>query len=255
MSEKPAASSACVVPAQLCIGMYVQLDLAWTEHPFTFSSFKIKNLEQIATLQSLGLTTLRYNPAKSDNEPLAVPINPLREPVPNKSHVNDAMYQAKRERIERLLAQQARVAGSEREFVSSARCVKSINQNLFAKPEQARKEAETLVQTMADSMLTESDIAINLMKDQIGGEDVYFHSLNVTMLSMMLAKELKAPSEAIRQMGMGPCFTTLASTIFRTASYARRRHSPIPSCLCSSNTVPTALRPDANWVCPLRRWR
>ncbi|MBK6293657.1 MAG: HD domain-containing protein [Rhodoferax sp.] len=55
-------------------------------------------------------------------------------------------------------------------------------------------------------MLTESDIAINLMKDKPGGEDVYFHSLNVTLLSMMLAKELKAPPEAIRLIGMGAMF-------------------------------------------------
>ena len=55
-------------------------------------------------------------------------------------------------------------------------------------------------------MLTDSDIAINLMKDQVGGEDVYLHSLNVTLLSMMLAKELKAPRSAIRLLGIGAMF-------------------------------------------------
>ena len=32
-----------LTPEQLCIGVYVHLDLAWSEHPFTFSSFRIKN--------------------------------------------------------------------------------------------------------------------------------------------------------------------------------------------------------------------
>jgi putative nucleotidyltransferase with HDIG domain len=198
------SNSGYVTPAQLCIGMYVQLDLSWTEHPFTFSSFKIKNLEQIVTLQALGLERIQYKPAKSDSEPLKVPKDFASPPA--KPPDDGPLYLAKRARIERLLSQQARIAACEREFVSSARAVKSINQNLFAKPEQARKEAETLVQAIADSMLTESDIAINLMKDQVGGEDVYFHSLNVTLLSMMLAKELKAPAEAIRLMGMGAMF-------------------------------------------------
>lgn len=204
MSEK--TTDNYIAPSQLCVGLHVQLDLPWTEHPFTFSSFKIKSLEQIVTLQALGLTRIRYSKAKSDGEPLAVPKGIPAEPTPPASHEGDPLYQAKRARVERLLAQQARVAKCEREFLSSARAVKSINQNLFAKPADARQEAADLVDGIADSMLTESDIAINLMKDKAGGEDVYFHSLNVTLLSMMLAKELKAPREAIRLIGMGAMF-------------------------------------------------
>ena len=206
MSEILSHNAAYITPAQLCVGLHVHLDLAWTEHPFTFSSFKIKSLDQIVALQSLGLTRIRYTSAKSDGEPLKLPPGPAPEPLPVQSHEDDPLYQAKRARVERLLAQQTRVAACEREFLSSARAVKSINQNLFAKPEQARLETERLVGAIADSMLTESDIAINLMKDKTGGEEVYFHSLNVTLLSMMLAKELKAPSAAIRLLGMGAMF-------------------------------------------------
>ena len=208
MSDNPSPNATHLTPAQLCIGLHVHLDLPWTEHPFTFSSFKIKNLEQISTLQSLGLTRIRYTAAKSDGEPLPRPAGaaPAPAPAPAMSHDDDPIYQAKRARVERLVAQQARVAACEREFLSSTRAVRSINQNLFAKPEQARQEAETLVQAIADSLLTESDIAINLMKDKVGGEEVYFHSLNVTLLSMMLGKELKAPPAAIRLLGMGAMF-------------------------------------------------
>jgi putative nucleotidyltransferase with HDIG domain len=206
MATKPTPTSAHVTPERLCVGMYVQLDLPWTDHPFTFSSFKIKSLDQIETLQSLGLLTIQYNPSKSDSEPL----QPSAEPVPiqpaPKSHDGDPLYMAKQERVQRLMAQQARVAAGERELLTSARAIKSINQNVFANPEQAREDAQTLVQGISDSMMTDADIAINLMKDQIGGEDVYFHSLNVTLLSMMLAKELKAPANVIRLLGLGAIF-------------------------------------------------
>lgn len=206
MIDNPASNVSYVTPAQLCIGLHVHLDLPWTEHPFSFSSFKIKSHDQIGTLQSLGLTRIRYTPAKSDDKPLQIPAGAAPEPPSAQPNDDGPLYQAKRARVERLVAQQARVAICEREFLSSARAVKSINQNLFAKPERAREEAETLVQAIADSMLTESDIAINLMKDKTGGEEVYFHSLNVTLLSMMLAKELKAPREAIRLIGLGAMF-------------------------------------------------
>jgi hypothetical protein len=73
MSEKSPSSDTFISPAQLCVGLHVHLDLPWTDHPFTFSSFKIKNLEQIVTLQSLGLTRIRYNRVKSDGQSLAPP--------------------------------------------------------------------------------------------------------------------------------------------------------------------------------------
>jgi putative nucleotidyltransferase with HDIG domain len=194
-----------ISPAQLTIGLHVHLDLPWTQHPFSFSSFKIKTLEQILTLQSLGLERIRFSPAKSDGPPLLLPAEspPMPPPlVPD----DDAAYQAKRARIERLLAQQQRAAACEREFLSAARALKAMMQNVFSRPEQAREEGLALIKTMADSMLTDADLAINLMKDKIGGEETYHHALNVTLLAMMLAKELKAPSEAIRVMGVGALF-------------------------------------------------
>ena len=39
----------------LRIGLYVELDLKWFEHPFAFSAFRIRSEEQIRTIRSLGL--------------------------------------------------------------------------------------------------------------------------------------------------------------------------------------------------------
>lgn len=206
MSEQAKPTRAYVDPAQLCIGLYVHIELPWTEHPFTFSSFKITTREQIATLQSLGLTSIQYNPAKSDSEPLANSAAVTARATVSESRPEASVNQVKRARIERLLSQQTRALACAQEFESTANTMKSINSNALSNPEQARKQAESLVQSMAESMLTDSDVTINLMKDQIGSEEVYFHSLNVTLLSMMLAKEMRAPKEAIRQMGMGSMF-------------------------------------------------
>jgi putative nucleotidyltransferase with HDIG domain len=69
-----------------------------------------------------------------------------------------------------------------------------------------RQQADELVKSMADSMLMDADIAIRLMADKIGNEDAYFHSLNVTLLSMMLAKEMKAPLAGIQLLGLASLF-------------------------------------------------
>ena len=191
-----------VSPDQLCIGLYVHLDLAWSEHPFTFSSFKIKSLEQVAAIQALGLMKIRYSPERSDGAPLPEPTEPSPPPPPA-APPDEAAMRIKRERLERMAAQQAKVAASERALLSNSRAVKSINQNLFAKPKQAYEEAGTLISGIADSMLVDADVAIQLMADKVGGDDVYIHSLNVALLAMILARELKAPPAAIRLLGLG----------------------------------------------------
>lgn len=194
-----------IAPSQLCIGLHVHLDLSWMQHPFTFSSFKIKSLDQIATIQGLGLDRIRYTPTKSDSEPLPPPA--AGEAQPAVPHAEDPeALRAKQERVQRLVTQHAKVDACEREFQSATKTIKSINQNLFAKPEEVHREADALVKSIVDSMLSDTDVAIMLMSDKLAGEDVYYHSLNVMLLSLMLAKELKAPPEAARLMGMGALF-------------------------------------------------
>ena len=179
-----------ITPEQLCIGLFVHLDLSWTQHPFTFSSFKIKSLDQIATIQSLGLTQVRYSPEKSDGPPLPPPpadTPPSPPPLASPLRETDPAFAAKRERMARLQAQRDRAAACEKELLSAAKTVKSINKDVFAKPEEVRESAKTLIAGMAASMLVDADVSIQLMADKVGDEDVYYHSLNVSILSMMLA--------------------------------------------------------------------
>lgn len=199
-----------VQPSQLCIGLYVHLDLSWTQHPFTFSSFKIRSSEQIATIQSLGLTRIRYNPDKSDTPPLPaseLPTTaPTTLPAPLPAAESDPMAAVHRERLERLAQQRAKAKACEAQLVNAARTIKSINQNVFAKPTEVKESAQALIDGMAASMMVEADVSIQLMSDKVGGEEVYHHSLNVCLLSMMLAKELQAPAPVVRQVGIAALF-------------------------------------------------
>ncbi len=200
MSAPSTAKDHFITPSQLCVGLHVHLDLPWTEHPFTFSSFKIKTLDQVAAIQTLGLDRIRYAPDKSEAEPLAATGAP---PVPAPTQVDETAHRAKLERLERVAAHHARVVACERQLVSNARLIKSINQNLFARPVEAGQEAARLVDEIAQSMLVESDLTVHLVADKVGGEDVYVHALNVALMSMLLAKELKAPAAAVRLIGLG----------------------------------------------------
>lgn len=233
-----------VTPTQLCIGLYVHLDLSWSEHPFAFSSFKIKNVEQINTLRSLGLQRIRYSPSRSDvslpaldsaqaAEPVAATASTLPLPI---SSARPLGVQQKRTGDDRQAAHRARVAECERALVQNARIARSVAQNLRSEPSVVKEEASHLINSMADSMLLDADIAIHLMADRINGEAVYQHALNVSLLSMMLAREMRMPSESLRAVGLGALFhdAGLAPGI------SEPQHGPRGCELCAPLSLPQA---------------
>jgi len=193
---------------QLRIGLYVFLDLSWFEHPFAFSHFKIKSEEQIRTIRGLGLKRVRYDPALSDRPPPAESLQPTTaeaaagEPSP---FIVQAL-EAKRAMMERIKVQREAAARIESAFVNTAKTVREVEKNLFSQPAETIRQATRLVEQIADSILCAPELALHVMGDKMGGEELYFHSLNVTMLSMMMARDIRLPQEVVGTLGMGALF-------------------------------------------------
>ena len=52
---------------QLRVGMFIELDMGWMNHPFPVSSFRLSSLGQIHVLRMMGLKQVRYVPARSSS--------------------------------------------------------------------------------------------------------------------------------------------------------------------------------------------
>lgn len=193
---------------QLRIGLYIYLDLGWVDHPFAFSHFKIKSEEQIQTIRGLGLQQLRYNPSLSDPphpSPAALPATQAPSPQAISEHIAHAQ-EAKRAMVERIKVQREAAMRIENAFVNTAKTVRDIEKNLFAQPAKSVQQATQLVTQITDSLLCAPELAIHVMGDKLGGEELYFHSLNVTMLAMMIARDIRLPPEVMSALGMGALF-------------------------------------------------
>lgn len=196
---------------QLRVGLYVHLDLKWFEHPFAFSHFKIKDEDQIQVLRGLGLRKVRISPALSDPGTLPGPAAGddvaggaaatagAQAPSPALS----SMQQAKRAMVERVNQQREQAGQIEKAFLDAARTIRSIETNLFSKPAASVAQASQLVTQIVDSILCAPELAIHVMGDKVGGDELYLHSLNVTMLSMMIARDIQLPHAVISLLGMG----------------------------------------------------
>lgn len=202
MSDKP-----YITLDQLQVGLYVELDLKWFEHPFAFSQFKIKSEAQLKTLRSLGLLRIRYDPALSDVAPIPAQADAAEHVeiaiVPEPGLPLSPEMQAKHALMERIKAQRAAATRIEQAFVNSAKAIRDIEKNLFAQPVESLKKANELITSIVDSILCAPELAIHVMGDKTGGEELYYHSLNVTMLSMMIARDIKLPQELASALAMG----------------------------------------------------
>ncbi|HMN74802.1 MAG TPA: DUF3391 domain-containing protein [Burkholderiaceae bacterium] len=82
MSENASQHFAAV--GELRVGMFIHLKGGWLAHPFPLSNFKISSPQQIATIRSLGLKTVRWSPEKSDLD-TAPETSDFADRVPAKS--------------------------------------------------------------------------------------------------------------------------------------------------------------------------
>lgn len=195
-------------PEQLCVGLYIHLDLSWMEHSFTFSNFKIKDDKQLAEVRALQLKRVRYDPARSDCKPLppapATSANapqPLR-PTPQPSPEELAAQQAKQARVEKLRAVRQNLLELDKKLEKASQTAKNITRNLRNQPHETRVQAQALVDEMVTVMLGDENVVMHALNGK-GGDDGYFHALNVTVLSVMLARVLQLSREDSLLLGLG----------------------------------------------------
>ena len=214
---------------QLQVGVYVYLDVGWMQHPFSFNNFKIRDEAQLKTIRELGLKLVRWDPARSDLKPLAkgagsavappeqaAPVAAVQDAAQDAAHAAEhstehaaaqaAMMADKRARIQALTEHREKIAMVEQAFTSAASVVRSIGKTIYSQPAKTIAEAGQLVGDMVDALLVAPDLAIQVMAEKPGAEDVYFHSLNVSVLAMIVARELNLPADVVKLVGIGSLF-------------------------------------------------
>jgi putative nucleotidyltransferase with HDIG domain len=210
---------------QVCIGMFIKLDLSWFQHSFPMSSFKITNEQQIKELKALKLKHIRYVPEKTElavlrseardaphaaNEPFTgTTVKESAEEAQASLQVFDSIIEAKKARFEKLQKQREEIERCEAKFVQAATVVRNINKFIFSKPKETLQEASKLIDSIADIFLNGNDAIMHLIQQKEGSEELYFHSLNVSVLAMMLAHEMKCSEEQIKIIGIAALFHDL----------------------------------------------
>jgi putative nucleotidyltransferase with HDIG domain len=214
-------------------GVFIRLDQKWFEHPFLFSSFRISNPDQIRTLMELGISDVSWDPEKSDVQPLPPKQAQTHEQKKAGPQTQPAgpdtakLWAVKRERIARLRLRREKNEECEKQFQKSVTEVKGVMQNIEAGSRDAFEESDRLMQSIAASLMPEKEAALQLMNAKFGQENVFYHSLNVAVLSMMLGREFGLDSDMMRLLGLGALFHDIGKSripkkvLYKTAPLTR----------------------------------
>jgi putative nucleotidyltransferase with HDIG domain len=175
------------------------------QHPFALSSFKIKDEGQIKTLQGMGLERIRFDPMRSDavllpyGAPHQASPGERRGQPPQNSAASDAVTEKNQ-----LLHHAIR--NCEKKFTRATKTAREIIKTLTMHPEQATDSARQLVDEMVAEIVANDDVIIQAMDGNRLGDETYYHPLNVTVLSLMMAKSLAIPPEEAKLLGLAALF-------------------------------------------------
>ncbi|MDX1694471.1 MAG: DUF3391 domain-containing protein [Ketobacteraceae bacterium] len=202
-------------PDQVQKGMYIELPIPWKDNPFLMRKFKIHFDYQINIIRDMTLDHILYYPGKSDSAPLETNESPAREPDNNENQETareEAKEQRRKlewekaERTQKMQEYRSNLQKTEKEFGKSLAIVKDVMGKMTNRPLNAISEASELINSMTDTILGANDLVLHLMTDEAEGESLYYHSLNVTVLSLMIAKAAGLEQNEARSLGMGAMF-------------------------------------------------
>lgn len=189
-------------------GLHIRLPVKWNEHPFLFNSFKLKSQDQINLIKHIGIQHVYIDPSQSDTTPLP-PAEKVEASEEDSKEIDleaQKMWEEKQDRIDRLNSYRRRVINCEKEFERSLSQLRSVMSKIRNRPESAVDEAGLMVDDIVEKLLSDDQVTLHLMNGKSEFEDIYFHSLNVSILSMMIAKNKGYSAEQIKSVAFGALF-------------------------------------------------
>lgn len=194
---------------RLQVGIYIKLPLKWGEHPFLMSSFKLKSEQQISLIKKLGLSHVIAFPEKSDSAPLPEPNEPPEIGTPPSAELQEFkqdLEKDKSKRIDELKDYRRNIKKTEKEFERSLSQVRALMAKVNSRPLNAVQEGSELIDSIAEQLINSDNAILHLMDDKKDGDSMYYHALNVSVLSMILAKACQLNPAEIRLVGLGALF-------------------------------------------------
>lgn len=191
-------------PAQLTVGMFVDLNCSWFKHPFANKRFQITTEQQLAIIRGLGLRSVLVDVALSDPESLGLGVEghaditgdetasetaPPSEstlPPPTVTRYQEGLQQAD------IVYRQTLAQGSD----------------ALADIKNGSDTGLTVAKDMINGLteLIMADNTSSAMASLLGAQDVtdkeVLHAMNVAVLAMLLGRQFDLSQDEVKILGI-----------------------------------------------------
>ena len=203
-SQQSNAGIRSLEPAQLTVGMFVDLNCSWFKHPFANKRFQITTEQQLAIIRGLGLRSVLVDVALSDPESLglgteehadliqnetasqAAPPSESTLPPPAVTRYQEGLQQAD------MVYRQTLAQGSD----------------ALADIKNGSDTGLTVAKDMINGLteLIMADDTSSAMGSLLGAQDVtdkeVLHAMNVAVLSMLLGRQFDLSQDEVKILGI-----------------------------------------------------
>lgn len=190
-------------------GLFVHLDLGWTEHPFPLNRFKITSSSQIDQMEALGLRQVRVLTGLSDADVIDELLRPqtgasglaelpVPQLTPEEAHVMAVAVARRRQVAE----QHAALLRCERQFGEAASAWKQIDSLTESDPQAAHQVACQAVRGFVGQIGAAHESHIRLLSET-ATDSASLHAVNVTVLSLLLGLSMRVDAQCLEDIGVG----------------------------------------------------
>jgi HD-GYP domain-containing protein (c-di-GMP phosphodiesterase class II) len=201
---------------QLRPGVFIRLEgIPWYRHPFLMSSFRIKDEEQIETLRSLGLEYVVCILGRCSIPPIEKKkVRPKAKPSGNESSdINDEMFALKKKRMERLKEKRDRIQRTEHYYSTSIHEIENLMQSINRGNSQYIEEARRFSKELSGYFSKDSESILHVLNFYDSNVDnLYYHSLNTTVVSLILGKSCGLDEKDLHDLSFGALFHDLGKS-------------------------------------------
>ncbi len=170
-------------------------------------------------IRHLGVKFVYFNPEQSDAAPL--PVNQIQMDSTTSNESLDLetqkLWQEKQKRIEKLSAYRRRVIQCEKEFERSLARMRSVMTKIRNRPTAAVDEAQLLIEDIVEKLMCDDNVTLHLMNGKNEFEDIYFHSLNVAVIAMMIGRAKGYSAKQLKELSFAALFHDMGKIKIPTA--------------------------------------
>ncbi|TCS37129.1 HD-GYP domain-containing protein [Reinekea marinisedimentorum] len=195
-------------------GLYIDLELNWTEHPFLFRSFTLKNDAEIDQIKKLGLRKVKVLVHKSSGKVVKAVLEkgnkvPEREQVATLLDSDDEvdevlseLWQEKKRSLDKARDFRRERIKTEQQYHETQKRVNTLIRDLKSAPANAVRDASEVIEHISAQVEEEPSIVVSLVSLTNNEFTASSHAINVTILTMALAKSLGLPARDISLVGL-----------------------------------------------------